>query len=216
MKTFIKFTIAFIVMLVVTMAVSPYYQLYRFKVAYEQGDYTPIISSINYENFRPNLKRALHDKLKHAINQQRFTLSLLMLGAPQHTIENFTAQFIDEAVDKAITPDNLTQLSYGNIDKDSEPLLMGLALWLGRDLMDANVLLQDYLTTGDIHTAFAKQESLIKQNAKQFTIKPTKPDIDYCGINCFLITTTIKNQPITIKMHRYQLIMWQIDDILLP
>lgn len=160
MKTFIKFTIAFIIMLVVTMAVSPYYQLYRFKVAYEQGDYTPIISSINYENFRPNLKRALHDKLTHAINQQRFTLLLLMLGAPQHTIENFTAQFIDEAVDKAITPDNLTQLSYGNIDKDSEPLLMGLALWLGRDLIDANVLLQDYLATGDIHTAFPSKKAL--------------------------------------------------------
>lgn len=214
MKSFLKSAIFGVILLITAMAVSPYYQLYRFKTAHEQGDYTPIISSIDYDSFRPSVKRELLGKLDNIKHHQVMTLLPLLGGSPDK-METFAVNFIDGAVDRAITPDNLTELSRGNITKDSEPLLMGLMLWLGADLLNLGTLMQDYLATGDIQTAIARQEKLIRKNAKHLTIKPSTPDVGYCGINCFFIKTDIKNQTITIKMSRHKLITWQIDDITL-
>ncbi|TWV80807.1 DUF2939 domain-containing protein [Moraxella sp. VT-16-12] len=216
MKTLLKFVAAFLVVLLVVMFVSPYYQLYRFKNAYEQNDYALIIASIDYETFRPNLKQQLHTKIATTISQQGLALFLPMLGVPQKELENFAIRFVDGAVDKAITPDNLTKLAQGDITKDSEPLLLGLIFWLGGDLVDVGALMQDYLATGDMHHAIARQETLIKQNAKHLNIKPAAFDVGYCGMNCFFVKTAIKNQPITIKMSRHQWVMWQIDEVVLP
>lgn len=214
MKSFLKSAIFGVILLITAMAVSPYYQLYRFKTAHEQGDYTPIISSIDYDSFRPSVKRELLGKLDNIKHHQVMTLLPLLGGSPDK-METFAVNFIDGAVDRAITSDNLTELSRGNITKDSEPLLMGLMLWLGADLLNLGTLMQDYLATGDIQTAIARQEKLIRKNAKHLTTKPSTPDVGYCGINCFFIKTDIKNQTITIKMSRHKLITWQIDDITL-
>lgn len=211
MKTQIKLIIGLVLMLVVAMALSPYYQLYRFKVAHERGDYTPIISAIDYDTLRPSIKKQCYQKLDDFVGQRAVAL---VFGSDE--IKNGGVRLIETAVDNAITPDGLTQLSQGQIPKDSEPLLMALVLWLGGDLLDLPKLAQDYLTTGDIHIAIANQATTIARQASNLQIKPTTPDVGYCGLNCFFIKTTIKNKPVSIIMTRHQLIYWQISDIILP
>ncbi|MDO4896247.1 MAG: DUF2939 domain-containing protein [Moraxella sp.] len=216
MKTQIKLIIGLVLMLVVAMALSPYYQLYRFKTAYEQGDYTPIIHAIDYDTLRPSIKSQLHQKLDGFVGRQGMTLVLPMMGIKPHEIKDVGARFIDTAVDSVITPDGLTLLSQGQIPKDGEPLLMALVLWLGGDLLDLPKLAQDYLTTGDIHTAIAGQSAIIARQASNLQINPTTPDMGYCGLNCFFIKTTIKDKPISVIMTRHWFINWQISDIILP
>ena len=215
MKTFIKTCFALLLLVAVVMFASPYYQLYRFKNAIDAGDYTPIITAIDYDSVRPSLKRQLHHKLDEMMAHQALSFLLPLVGAKSSELKDVGTRFIDGAIDGAITADNLTKLSQGEITKDSEPLLMALGLWLGGEWLDVPKFAQDYLTTGDIHLAVANQQALIQQQAS-IHLKPTTPEIGYCGVNCFFIKTTIKDKPVQVLMSRHQLVDWRINELIIP
>lgn len=215
MKTFIKTCFALLLLVAVVMFASPYYQLYRFKNAIDAGDYTPIITAIDYDSVRPSLKRQLHHKLDEMMAHQALSFLLPLVGTKSSELKDVGTRFIDGAIDGAITADNLTKLSQGEITKDSEPLLMALGLWLGGEWLDVPKFAQDYLTTGDIHLAVANQQALIQQQAS-IHLKPTTPEIGYCGVNCFFIKTTIKDKPVQVLMSRHQLVYWRINELIIP
>ena len=60
-----------------------------------------------------------------------------------------------------------------------------------------------------------KQAAELEQQAAQGT-DSDKPNLGYCGINCFDISGQVKGYPLTIKMQRDGLINWKIVDIILP
>ena len=60
-----------------------------------------------------------------------------------------------------------------------------------------------------------KQADELEQQAAQGT-DSDKPQLSYCGINCFTISGQVKGYPLTIEMHRKGLINWKIVDIVLP
>lgn len=214
MKTLLKTLFALMLLVVVMMFASPYYQLYRFKNAIDAGDYSPIITAIDYDSVRPSLKRQLHHKLDELMTHQALSFVLPFLGVESNELKGVGTRFIDGAIDKAVTADNLTKLSQGQITKDSEPLLVALGLWLGGEWLDVPKFAQDYLTTGDIHMAVANQQALIEKQAS-IHLKPTTPDIGYCGMNCFFIKTTIKDKPVQVLMSRHQLVNWRINELII-
>lgn len=211
MKKALSFSFFIVIVAVAVLALSPYYKLYTFKTAYEQGDYAPIINSIDFETLRPNLKHQFYGKFDDFIAQNHLDQALSLLGVKPEQVHNYGVRFIDNAVDKAITPDNLTALATGNITKDSEPLLIGVALMSGA--VDVPKLVQSYFRTGDVETAISEQKQAI---AKQTTNADSpKPTFGYCGVNCFAIDTSVKNQPISIVMTRHQVVDWRIDNVIL-
>ena len=213
MKVFIKTLFALCVLTLIVIGVSPYYQLYRLKTAYERADYATITQSINFEVLRPNLKREAHDRLEAFLNGQNLA-PLAIIGLKPMQIHNVGVRLVDNAIDKAITKDNLNKLLAGEITKDSEALLAMMALGLG--LVDIEKLVADYLQTGDIQSAISAQQVAIAQKATKVIGKPTNPKVGYCAFDCFYIKTTLKDKPITVIMHRHRLIYWQIDSLILP
>lgn len=211
MKKVLSLSIVIVLIAVLVVALSPYYKLYTFKTAYEQGDYTPIINSVDFEMLRPNLKNQLYTKLDKFIAKNNLDQALSLLGIKSEQVHNYGVRFIDNAVDKAVTPDNLTALATGNINKDSEPLLIGIALASG--MVDIPKLVQSYFKTGDMDKAISEQKKAIAKQTD--TANNTKTTFSYCGFNCFAIDTAIKNQPISIIMTRHQIVDWRIDNIIL-
>lgn len=214
MKKLLTTLIALLFLVVALMFVSPYYALYRFKVAYEAGDYAPIINAIDYDTLRPSLKDEFHRQAKGALNHQGLAAVLPLLGVKEGKLDDIAKRFIDTAIDGAITPQNLSALAHGEVHKDSEPLAVLLVLWLGVEVLDMSAFIQDYLTTGDIHIAVANQQNSLKKHA--LTLQPVAPTLSYCGVNCFLIETAIKGKSVHIIMTRHQLVRWQISKIVLP
>lgn len=214
MKTLISWTLFLTLMVAMVLFVSPYYKLYTFKSAYDRGDYAPIIQSINFDALRPHLKHQLYAKVDTIIATHELTAMLSLVGVGQGELKNFGVRYVDTAIDKAITKNNLTALAQGQITKDSEPLLAGVALAMG--LVDVPKLAKDYLSTGDIHQAVQHQKTAIAKKASHFVGTPTQPVFEYCGINCFSVATTIKGRPITVLMSRVGLVDWQIDGVVLP
>lgn len=214
MRTLVSWIIFLAMMVALAMFASPYYKLYTFKSAYDAGDYTPIIGSINFDTLRPNLKRQLHAKVDNIIATNDLVPVLSLVGVGQGELKNFGVRYVDTAIDKAITKDNLTALAQGQLTKDSEPLLAGVAVATG--LVDMPKLAKDYLSTGDISQAIESQKTDIAKKATAFVGTPSQPVLSYCGINCFSVATTIKERPITVMMSRVGLVEWQIDNVILP
>lgn len=210
MKKFIIFVLLVVVLALVVIA-SPYYKLHTLKVAYDQGDYQPIVHSIDFERLRANLKEQLHPKVKTAINDSRILGSFQVLGVNSAALDGLTNGLVDRAIDGAITKDNAQQLMQGELSANSWQLLILLALAVG--LVDGDKLVQDYLMTGDIHQAISVQKHTIKQLGNQLGGEPV---LGYCGMNCFEIQTAMMGEPVTIVMSRRALWDWQIDNVLLP
>ena len=215
MKVLSRLILFIIILGVVAFFASPYYKLYTLKTAYDKGDYTPIIAAVNFEQLRPNLKEQLQNKVDNTLadNAQLVGMAKL-LGADEGKLRNFAMGYIDNAVDKAITADNLTALVHGDVTKDSEPLLAGLALAGG--LVDMGKLASDFMATGDLNQAVSKQKTAIAKKALSATGTPEKPELSYCGLNCFSVATRIKDKPVSIILHRHNGFDWQIDNVVLP
>lgn len=193
---------------------SPYLKLYFLKSAYDKGDYQPIIQSIDFETLRPNLKTQLYERVDDAIADSDVTQALQVLGVKPAILKNFGVSFVDGAIDGAITADNLDKLAHGQISKDSERLLAGVAFMGG--FVDMDMLVQDYLKTGDVNVAISNQKvAIAKQFATQISVS-AKPELNYCGINCFYVQTHIKGYPIKVLLSRYGVFDWQIDNVILP
>ncbi|OPH35900.1 Protein of uncharacterised function (DUF2939) [Moraxella equi] len=213
-----KLLLALVIIALVIVAGSPYYKLYTLKNAYDNGDYAPIINSIDFEMLRPSLKHQLITKTDNWLGSNDVVrgLSLFggLLGLDGAKLNTIAHSFINTAVDKGITPENLTRLAQGDVQPESEPMLVGIALFGG--YVDTERLLTDYISTGDMNIAINNQKTAIATKASDNIGQPTQPKLSYCGLNCFEVATTIKDKPYTIVMHRHQVLDWQIVNVVLP
>ena len=215
MKVLSRLIVFIIILGVVAFFASPYYKLYTLKNAYDNGDYTPIIAAVNFDQLRPNLKEQLQTKVDNTLADNAQLLGMAkLLGVNDGKLRNYAIGYIDTAVDKAITADNVSALVQGNVTKDSEPLLIGLALVGG--LVDMGKLASDFMATGDLDQAVNKQKTDIATKALNATGTPDKPTLSYCGINCFNVTTVVKGKPVSVILHRHNGFDWQIDNVVLP
>ncbi len=214
MKKALIFILSLLFIFAIVFFGSPYYKLYTLKNAYDKGDYQPIIAAVDFEVLRPNLKHQLYPKVDGVINNHQIVGVLKMVGVKQPTLKNFGIRFVDMAIDRAITADNMHKLAQGQIDKDSEPLIAGVALMGG--FVNIEKLVQDYLQTGDFNKAINKQKVSIAKEFAMHTAVSTKPELAYCGINCFTIKTSVKTYPIQVVLSRHHIIDWKIDNVILP
>lgn len=216
MKT-IKLLSGLLVLVIIILG-SPYYQLYTLKKAYDKGDYAPIINSIDFEQLRPNLKQQLYtkaeDKLASEEVMQGLSLFGGLLGVDDKQLSSIAHDFIDTAIDKGVTADNLTRLAQGEVSSQSLPMLVGLAMFGG--YVDVQRLVVDYANTGDINAAIENQKVAIAKKVAANTEQPTKPKLSYCGIHCFQVATTIKGKPYVVIMNRHQIVNWRITNVILP
>lgn len=214
MKHLFRFVIVLSIITAIVLFASPYYHLYTLKNAYEKGDYAYIIDSVDFETLRPNLKSQLYVRLDDILTQSKLATAVSMIGVERDDLTGYGERFIDKTIDATITPTNLNKLATGDLT-DSEPLLITLAVAGG--LVDTGKLVGDFLKTGNIDKAVARQQEHI---ASQFASTETNPDqtdnkptLRYCGINCFAVDTTVKNYPISVVMTRHQGVFWRIDNV---
>ena len=76
---------------------------------------------------------------------------------------------------------------------------------------------------GDIDTVIKHQMQIMMDKQAQTLEKhmaqgedSNKPQLGYCGINCFSISGNVKGYPVTIEMQRQGFVEWKIVDVLLP
>lgn len=128
-----KLLLALVIIALVIVAGSPYYKLYTLKNAYDNGDYAPIINSIDFETLRPNLKHQLITKTDNWLGSNDVVQGLPLfgglLGLDGAKLNTIAHSFINTAVDKGITPENLTRLAQGDVQPEIEPMLVGIALF---------------------------------------------------------------------------------------
>lgn len=215
MKTLSRLMLLCVVLCLVAFVASPYYKLYALKQAYDKGDYATIIGSVDFAALRPNIKEQLQNHVDDTIAQNLQIQSVAkVLGIDDGKLRNYALMFIDTAVDKAITTENFTALAQGDITKDSEAFLGGVAVVSG--LVDTQKLITDFISTGDIDKAISNQKADIAKKALAMTGTPDKPQLAYCGLNCFRLSSQIKGKPITVIMQRHNLLDWKITNVLLP
>ncbi len=213
-----KWLSGLIILVVIIVMGSPYYRLYTLKNAYDNGDYAPIINSIDFEQLRPNLKQQLYIKAEDKLASEEVMQGLSLLGGlfgmDDKPLISIAHDFIDTAIDQGVTPDNLTRLAQGEVSSQSIPMLAGLAMFGG--YVDMERLMVDYISTGDINAAIENQKVAIAKKAADNIEAPTKPKLSYCGIHCFQVATTIKNEPYVVIMNRHQIVDWRITNVILP
>lgn len=103
-----KLTSLLILLVVITIAVyagSPYYSAYQLKNAYDAKDGATIAAAIDYEKVRPSVQTQLTRNFANTLVQ--YPLVAELGGEPLTQAAN---GFITQAVDGAITPQNIEKL----------------------------------------------------------------------------------------------------------
>lgn len=209
MKSIKSFVILIFVVIAAVFFGSPYYRLYQLKSAYERGDVTTVVAAIDFDMLKPNLKQQLHTRLDTMMSDSKAVRALNVLGVENDKIKNFGDRFIDTAIERAITPANVERLLRGQVDKDSEQLVVGVAVM--NDMVDVGALIRDYLVTADIDTAITRQKEKVVASIQEDSSQ-SKPKLRYCGLNCFEVQAQIKKRPVTIILNRRGLVDWQVVD----
>lgn len=219
MKKLIAFVLLIVVIAVVIYAGSPYYSAYQLKNAYDDKDGATIAAAIDYEQVRPSIYKQLADKF--ALTMTNYPLVAELGGAP---LEQAADNFISQAVEGAITPDNIERLINTQGQANTATKELAAAWAIASNQVDLKNLIQDLIIQrGDINAVvknqmqlvIQKQASELEQQATQ-GVDSDKPELRYCGINCFTISGQVKGYPLTIEMQRQGFINWQIVDVVLP
>lgn len=192
MKIAVRLLCLVLLCAIAIIALSPYYQLYRLKSAYEQGDYAKIVQAVDFVNLRQGLKTQLYDKASHVM--QETPKELEILGIDEAKLNNLAKMMIDKTVDSTITQDNAMRLAQGRTD-------------FAQDEMMGAVLLGGLAGQNDDKTVDEPTEQTNTDNKYQLA---------YCGVNCFSIKTKVAGKDIDVRMTRHQLITWKIDNVILP
>lgn len=219
MKKLMAFVLLIVVIAVVIYAGSPYYSAYQLKNAYDDKDGATIAAAIDYEQVRPSIYKQLADKF--ALTMTNYPLVAELGGAP---LEQAADNFISQAVEGAITPDNIERLINTQGQANTATKELAAAWAIASNQVDLKNLIQDLIIQrGDINAVvknqmqlvIQKQASELEQQATQ-GVDSDKPELRYCGINCFTISGQVKGYPLTIEMQRQGFINWQIVDVVLP
>ena len=217
-----KLTILLSLLVVIAVAIvagSPYYSAYQLKKAYDAKDGATIAAAIDYEQLRPSINKQLTDKFAATMNQYP---AIAELGGDALT--QAADEFIVQAVDGAITPENIEQLIDTQGQANTATKELAAAWAISSNQIDLKILIRDMIVQrGDVNAVVKNQiQNMMTKQAdelEQHVAKGTdsaKPTLNYCGINCFTISGQVKGYPLTINMQRQGLITWKIIDVILP
>ncbi|WP_317200438.1 DUF2939 domain-containing protein [uncultured Psychrobacter sp.] len=215
-----KLTTLLLLLIVIAIAVyagSPYYSAYQLKNAYDTKDGATIAAAIDYEQVRPSIQTQLTNDF--AVTMSEYPLVAELGGdALSQAADNFIAQ----AVDSAVTPQNVERLINTQGQANTATKQLAAAWAIASNQVDLRGLIQDLIIQrGDMSAVIANQTQLVMEKqanelAQQDAQAGDKPALNYCGINCFTISGQVKGYPMTIEMARNGLIEWKIVDIVLP
>ena len=214
-----KLIVLLIVIAVAIYGGSPYYSAYQLKNAYDAKDGATIAAAIDYEQVRPSIQNQLTSQF--AVTMTKYPLVAELGGPPLTEAAN---GFITQAVDGAITPQNIEKLINTQGQANTATKELAAAWAIASNQVDLKNLIQNLIIQrGDVNAVvknqmqqiMQKQAAELEQQAAQGT-DSDKPKLAYCGINCFTISGQVKGYPLTIEMQRDGLINWKIVDIVLP
>lgn len=219
MKKLITLLMLLVIIAVAVYAGSPYYSAYQLKNAYDTKDGAAIAAAIDYEQVRPSVKDQLTGNFANTIAQYPMVAELG--GEPLTQAAN---SFIAQAVDGAITPQNIEKLINTQGQANTATKELAAAWAIASNQVDLKNLIRDMIIQrGDVDAVvknqmqqiMEKQADQLEQQVAQGT-DSDKPILSYCGINCFTISGQVKGYPITIEMQRQGFIGWKIVDVVLP
>lgn len=219
MKKLITLLLLFIVIAVAVFAGSPYYSAYNLKKAYDAKDGATIAAAIDYEQLRPSVKTQLTSRFADTMAQ--YPLVAELGGDPLKQAAN---DFILQAVDGAITPQNIETLINTQGQANTATKELAAAWAIASNQVDIKALIQDLIIhRGDVNAVVKQQvQQMMNQQAAQLEQQVAqgadsdKPTLNYCGISCFKISGQVKGYPLTIEMQREGFIDWKIIDVVLP
>ena len=214
-----KLIVLLIIIAVAVYGGSPYYSAYQLKNAYDAKDGATIAAAIDYEKVRPSIQNQLTDQF--AVTMTKYPLVAELGGEPLKEAAN---GFITQAVDGAITPQNIEKLINTQGQANTATKELAAAWAIASNQVDLKNLIQSLIINrGDINAVVKNQmQQIMEKQADELENRVAqgsdsdKPTLSYCGINCFTITGQVKGYPLTIEMQRQGLINWQIVDIVLP
>ena len=214
-----KLIVLLIIIAVAVYGGSPYYSAYQLKNAYDAKDGATIAAAIDYEQVRPSIQNQLTDQF--AVTMTKYPLVAELGGEPLKEAAN---GFITQAVDGAITPQNIEKLINTQGQANTATKELAAAWAIASNQVDLKNLIQSLIINrGDINAVVKNQmQQIMEKQADELENRVAqgsdsdKPTLSYCGINCFTITGQVKGYPLTIEMQRQGLINWQIVDIVLP
>lgn len=214
-----KLIVLLIVMAIAVYAGSPYYSAYQLKNAYEDKDGATLAAAIDYDQVKPSIQNQLTTQFTATMTN--YPLVAELGGEPLTQAAN---SFITQAVDGAITPQNIEKIINTQGQANTATKELAAAWAIASNQVDLQNLIQNLiLQRGDVNAVvqsqmqqiMKKQAAELEQQAAQGT-DSDKPTLSYCGINCFNISGQVKGYPLTIEMQRDGLINWKIVDIVLP
>lgn len=214
-----KLIVLLIVMAIAVYAGSPYYSAYQLKNAYEDKDGATLAAAIDYDQVKPSIQNQLTTQFTATMTN--YPLVAELGGEPLTQAAN---SFITQAVDGAITPQNIEKIINTQGQANTSTKELAAAWAIASNQVDLQNLIQNLiLQRGDVNAVvqsqmqqiMKKQAAELEQQAAQGT-DSDKPTLSYCGINCFNISGQVKGYPLTVEMQRDGLINWKIVDIVLP
>lgn len=214
-----KLIVLLIVIAVAVYAGSPYYSAYQLKNAYEDKDGAAIAAAIDYERVKPSIQNQLTTQFTTTMS--KYPMVAELGGEPLTQAAN---TFITQAVDGAITPQNIEKVIDTQGQANTATKELAAAWAIASNQVDLKNLIQSLIIQrGDVNAVvqsqmqqiMQKQVAELEEQAAQGT-DSDKPTLSYCGINCFTITGQVKGYPLTVEMARDGLIDWKIVDIVLP
>ena len=214
-----KLIVLLIVIAIAVYAGSPYYSAYQLKNAYDAKDGATIAATIDYEQVRPSLQNQLTGQFANTLTQYPL---IAQLGGDALT--DAANGFIHQAVDGAITPQNIEKVINTQGQANTATKELAAAWAIASNQVDLQNLIRDMITQrGDIDAVvksqiqqvMEKQAAELEQQVAQGN-DSEKPTLSYCGIHCFAISGQVKGYPLTIEMQRQGLIEWKIVNVVLP
>ena len=216
----LKFLLVFLVFAAIALfAGSPYYTAYQLKNAYEANDGAAVVSHIDFNQLQPNVELQLITKFSNTMQQYPL---VSQLGGD--ALSEAAREFITNSVDKAVTADNISSLidTQGQANQATKELAAAWAI--ASNKVNLQNLIQDIIVQrGDIKAVISNQmqqvmaeESSKLENKVQTDEDSNKPELSYCGINCFTISGQVKGYPLTVEMERVGFIDWKIVNVVFP
>ena len=214
-----KLIILLIVIAVAVYAGSPYYSAYQLKNAYDAKDGTTIAAAIDYEQVRPSIQNQLTSQFTATMAD--YPLVAELGGEPLTQAAN---SFITQAVDGAITPQNIEKVINTQGQANTATKELAAAWAIASNQVDLKNLIQNLiLQRGDVDAVVKNQmQQIMEKQAAELEKQAAqgsdsdKPTLGYCGIHCFNISGQVKGYPLIIEMQRNGLVDWKIVDIILP
>ncbi len=219
MKKLITLLLLLVIIAVAIYAGSPYYSAYQLKKAYDAKDGATIAAAIDYEQLRPSVQTQLTGKFANTMTQ--YPLVAEIGGEPLTQAAN---EFINQAVDGAITPENIERLINTQGQANTATKELAAAWAIASNQVDLKYLIQDLITQrgnveavvkNQMQQVMQKQAAELEQQAAQGSDKD-QPTLSYCGIDCFTISGPVKGYPLIIEMQRDGLVNWKIVNVVLP